>query len=207
MDLIIPALVLSGGASSRMRSPKALLPAGRQTFLARVIGTLTSGGVTEIVVVTGIHHEAIAAEVARCAAGRDVRVVQNGTPGADQRSSLLCGLDAVDGGDIVAVLVALVDHPFVSAATVGALLRAFTDTGAPIVRPASRGRHGHPVLFARETFAPLRAVHPNVGAKAVVHAFADRVLDVEVDDEGVWTDIDTPDAYRSALARFTTTEP
>ena len=190
-----------------MGSPKALLSDGRGTFLARIVGTLTTAGVDEVVVVTGVHHDVIAAEVGTWPGQRLVQLVRNDRPGADQLSSLRAGLDAVDRGSADAVVVALVDHPFVTPGTVQALLSRFTETGAPVIRPACRGRHGHPVVFARETFASLRSVPSTTGAKAVLQAFADRVLDVELGDEGAWTDIDTPDAYRSALARFATVGP
>ena len=189
-----------------MGAPKALLSAGRDSFLARVVRTLTMAGVDEVVVVTGVHHDAIASEVGAWTGRWPVQIVRNEAPGADQLSSLRLGLDTVDQEGTEAVVVALVDHPFVASSTVRALLSTFTATGAPVIRPAYRGRHGHPVVFARETFAALRSVPASNGAKAVLQAFADRVLDVELDDEGAWTDIDTPDAYQSALARFATVE-
>ena len=99
------------------------------------------------------------------------------------------------------MLVALVDHPFVTSATVAALVARFLSARAPVVRPVCQGRHGHPVIFAREVFDSLRAAREG-GAKAVVRASAGRGLSVEVEDEGIWTDVDTPEAYRAALARF-----
>ena len=51
----------------------------------------------------------------------------------------------------------LVDVPLVSPDTTRRLVRAWRDTGAPIVRPARGEEHGHPVLFDRRVFAELRA--------------------------------------------------
>ena len=61
------------------------------------------------------------------------------------------------------------------------------------------------MIFGQEAVTLLRAsggAAPPDGAKAVVRAFGTRVLDVPVADEGVWTDVDTPDEYRAALQRF-----
>jgi molybdenum cofactor cytidylyltransferase len=151
--------------------------------------------------VTGPHHDAIAAVLAASPAGRAARCVRNPAPDADQLSSLVCGLDAADGQDVEGVLVALVDHPFVTSATVAALVARFLSARPPVVRPACQGRHGHPVIFAREVFDSLRAAREG-GAKAVVRASAGRGLSVDVEDEGIWTDVDTPEAYRAAIARF-----
>jgi molybdenum cofactor cytidylyltransferase len=197
----LPAIVLAAGASERMGSPKALLRVGGDTFVTRIVSTLDAEGVGPVVVVTGGHHDVIEAALAASSVASRVRAVRNPVSGADQLSSLLCGLDALDAGDVAAVLVALVDHPFVARATIAALVRGFLAARAPVVRPVCRGRHGHPVILSRETFDALRA-RPDGGTKAVVRAHAGRSVDVEVDDEGIWTDVDTPDAYRSALARF-----
>ena len=91
--------------------------------------------------------------------------------------------------------VTIVDHPLVRSGTVRALVEAFAATGRAVVRPVFRGRHGHPVVFARSTFAGLRAAPLDDGARAVVRSIGPAVLDVETDDEGVVTDVDTPDDY------------
>jgi CTP:molybdopterin cytidylyltransferase MocA len=51
------------------------------------------------------------------------------------------------------------------------------------------------VIFDRALFEPLRAANLAEGAKAVVRAYAAAQLNVEVGDEGAFTDIDTPEDY------------
>jgi len=70
------------------------------------------------------------------------------------------------------------------------------------VRPAIGERHGHPVVFGREVFDALRSAPVEAGARAVVRACGDRVVDVETDDEGTCIDVDTPEQYARALARW-----
>ena len=193
---MIPGVVLAGGASSRMQGrPKALLPAGpgRGTFLERIVSTLRAGGVDDVVVVTGHHHEAI---VARTALLPMVRVVRNPRPEQGQLSSLLAALGVVDHPGVRAMLVTLVDLPLVSAATVRAVLDAYRRTGAPLVRPGRGGRHGHPVVFDRRLFPELRQADPAHGAKPVVRAHEEEGCVVAVDDPGAFTDVDTPEDYR-----------
>jgi molybdenum cofactor cytidylyltransferase len=91
--------------------------------------------------------------------------------------------------------VTLVDVPLVRAATVEALVEAWRQTGAPIVRPAIGERHGHPVIFDRATFAALRSAPLAVGAKAVIARFRPQVVDLPTDDAGTLRDVDTPDDY------------
>jgi molybdenum cofactor cytidylyltransferase len=201
---VIPALILAAGESRRMGGrPKALLwlPPDDNTFLGRIVDTLRSASLEEIVVVTGAHHEEIAAEVHR--RRLPVLLVENRRHAAGQLSSLLAGLAAVERPEVQAVMVTLVDVPLVSRATVEGVLSAYRSTGAPIVRPVSGDRHGHPVIFDRSLFRALENADPNVGARAVLRDFEAAILDVPVEDEGALVDIDTPadyDRYASGLA-------
>jgi molybdenum cofactor cytidylyltransferase len=191
---MFPGIVLAGGKSSRMGRPKALLPIGStgETFFDRVTRTLIDGGVEEIVVVVGADAEAIRAE-ARPRSG--VRIVDNPDYEQGQLTSLLAGLRAIDAARATAALVTLIDVPLVSAATVRTLIAVQREHGAPIVRPVSNGRHGHPVIFGRELFAELERADPAQGAKPVVRAHAATMIEVPIEDEGAFTDIDTPEDY------------
>jgi molybdenum cofactor cytidylyltransferase len=62
-----------------------------------------------------------------------------------------------------------------------------------VVVPHYRGERGHPVGFDRVCESALRALHGANGAQSVVRAEASAggVFDLEIDDEGVVTDIDT----------------
>lgn len=82
-----------------------------------------------------------------------------------------------------------VDHPFVLLGTVLALVDAYKRTRAPIVLPLHRGWRGHPVLFSRSVWNDLMTA--TGGARTVVHAHHDAVVEVDVPDEGVTRDIDT----------------
>ncbi len=57
-------------------------------------------------------------------------------------------------------------------------------------------------MFDRALFAELRAADPSVGAKAVVRAHEQDILNVAVDNPGAFVDVDTDDAYRNALRQF-----
>jgi molybdenum cofactor cytidylyltransferase len=101
---------------------------------------------------------------------------------------------------LTATLVTLVDVPLVAASTVRAVVDRYRRTQAPIVRPVRGTRHGHPVLIDRSLFESIRAADPNAGAKEVVRAYASPAGDVEVDDEGAFADIDTPEDYEQFAA-------
>jgi len=104
--------------------------------------------------------------------------------------SLACGVAATQ--DASGWLVSLGDMPEIQPATVQAVCGAL-ESGASIVIPCHQGRRGHPVGFSGEHRAALLALEGDEGARRVVRALADRVLELAVDDPGVLADIDTRD--------------
>jgi CTP:molybdopterin cytidylyltransferase MocA len=52
------------------------------------------------------------------------------------------------------------------------------------------------VIATRSIAAEILALPPTAEAREVVHAHVDRTEYLEVDDSGIFTDIDDPDAYR-----------
>ena len=197
---MIRAIVLAAGASSRMGQAKAALPLGTtgDTVVARVVATLLAAGLPSVAVVAGAHIDAVRAAMPRFEPR--ARVVEHLGWAQGQLSSLLAGLAAVDGPNLEAVLVTLVDVPLVRPDSVAAIVHAWRQSRAPIVRPVDGDRHGHPVIFDRAVFDDLRCADPAIGAKAVFAAHASRRLDVPIKDDGAFVDIDTPTDYRIVQA-------
>ena len=194
---MIPAIVLAAGKSSRMGRPKALLPIGPSgdTFLTRILHALRAAGIERAFVVIGGNADAVRATLPPD--DGFFTLVENRQYEQGQLSSLLAGLSAAEANDAVeGVMVTLVDLPLISEATVRAVLDAHRQVpGAPIVRPRKGARHGHPVISHRRLFAELRGADPSMGANPVVRAHAAEEVNVDVADDGPFTDVDTPEDY------------
>jgi molybdenum cofactor cytidylyltransferase len=162
-------------------------------------------GVDDVIVVVGHEAETIAQNFSE--SGLPARFVVNREYDRGQLSSMLAGLHAIDRPGVSAVLMTLVDVPAVKAATVRAVIDSYRITHAPIVRPTSGARHGHPLLIDRSVFAALRAADPETGAKPIVRAHASSSGDIAVDDEGAFTDIDTPEEYQQFIAADSASHP
>lgn len=177
------AVVLAAGAGARLGGvAKALLPIADQRFLDRVLATAGAVGVApaDAIVVVGAP---FAAEVAAAAAAGGATVVINPAPARGMASSVALGFAALPA-TIDAAFLWPVDHPWVTAAT----LRALIARGGGV--PVYRGRGGHPPLVERALFAGLAAAasHPD-GARGVLRG---RLAAVAVDDPGVTRDVDLP---------------
>lgn len=197
---MIPALILAAGRSSRMGRTKALLPAGRdETFLTLLVRALRHGGADHIIVIGRPEADDLRTAVDTLDCG--AQFVVNPQPDRGQLSSLIAGLEVADVAGTRGVLVMPVDMPLVRADTVARVIATFDASRAPIVRATVGGRHGHPVLFALSVFDELRRADPAVGAKVVLRAHADVIVNVEVEDQGAIEDVDAPEDYVRMFGR------
>ena len=194
---MIAALILAAGESSRMGTPKATLAYRGRTFLELIVTTLREAGLDRIVVVLGHQSE----EIQRQVKIEHALVVVNPGYRSGQTSSLQAGLRALAADDPDAVLLCLVDHPAVSAATVKRVVGSFGQQQAPVVIPTYHGRRGHPVLIGRQLFDELLGLTRDAGADSVVRKYRPVAKFVEVDDEGVILDVDDPESYRRLVAQ------
>jgi len=195
---VVSALVLAAGRSSRMGGRDKLLePVAGAPLLRHVVEALSASAVDEIVVVLPPDPgERLAA-----LAGTEVRVVTNPRAAEGMGTSVGAGVTGLRA-DADAVLIVLADMPEVTATDFDRLIAAFDPAeGRAIVRAVTEaGRPGHPVLFGRRFFEPLRALEGDRGARSLIEDDPEFVADVILPGAAAATDLDTPedwDAWRA----------
>jgi CTP:molybdopterin cytidylyltransferase MocA len=187
------ALVLAAGYSSRMGRCKALLPIAGESVLARIVATFRAADVEAldtIAVVSG--HDAEHVEPVARALGVDC--VANPDYARGMYSSVQAGVRALPA-DVDACFLLPVDIPLTRAATIAAIATAYGRRPAPITYPRFSGRRGHPPLIARALFAEILAGQGDGGLRALLATHQGEANDVDVLDEGVVLDMDTPSDY------------
>lgn len=193
---MIAGIILAAGASSRMGTPKALLDYRGETFVGRLVRVLGTS-CNPVIVVLGYHADVIRQRVPPTAT-----IVINPDPSRGQLSSLQTGLVALpaeaDGFAFIPV-----DSPAVAEDTVAKLARTFErrNPSALFVIPRQSGKRGHPVFAARLIAADILALPATSEAREVVHAHVDRTEYLDVDDSGIFADVDDPEAYRQLKER------
>ena len=192
----VAGIVLAGGRSARMGESKPLLQVEGTTFLERAVRVLAEGGCDPIVAV--VPPGETGQKLLPLASRAGARGIPNPDPGAEQIDSLRRGLHALGPG-VRGAAVLPVDHPRVRPATVSALLAAFEESDAPIVRPVHGERPGHPVLFARRVWDELDAPDLESGARDVVHRHHGEIHEVPVDDPGIVIDVNTREEYEREM--------
>jgi CTP:molybdopterin cytidylyltransferase MocA len=176
----IAGLVLAAGAGRRFGGPKAIVMLDGERLVDRATRLVREGGCAPIIVVSG----AVPLDVVAA------RVVENPQWASGMGSSLRVGLAAAREMDAAAVVVALVDTPWVGVDAVRRL-RAAHERGAVIAVATYNGEPRHPVLLGRETWDQAASLAVgDIGARALIAGRPDLIVEVPCDDTGDPRDID-----------------
>jgi molybdenum cofactor cytidylyltransferase len=184
-----------------MGRDKALLPWPLQPADAAPSGTFLSAAielfapfVDMVLVVVGKNEHSLSPIIY----ANGGSLVVNPDPLRGQFSSLQCGLQEVLNRGRDAAMVTLVDRPPVASQTIQALKEAFEnevpDSKWAVV-PEFSGKHGHPILVAREMIEVFLRASATSIAREVEHEHHEKISYVPVDDPLVITNVDTPEQY------------
>lgn len=195
----IAALLLAAGQSRRMgKENKLLAEIDGKPMVRHMAEAVGASKVSSLTVVLG--HEADAVRAAL--ADLNPAYAYNPDYAEGLSTSLKTGLAAV-GDEVDGVVVCLGDMPRVSTGIIDRMIAAFDPVeGRSIVVPTRRGKRGNPVLFAKRFFEEMGGVSGDVGARHLIGNHEDLVVELEVEDESVLTDVDTPDALATIRGRI-----
>ena len=192
----IAALILCAGRSSRIGTPKALLPLGGECVVERIVRLFRSCDVERLLAVTGYDGERIVPVLDACG----VPWVRNPDCDRGMFSSIQEGARRLEG-PCRAFFLLPVDIPLVRRETLILLIEAQKKGRHLVCRPSYKKRRGHPPLLSRKMIGPVLAFDGAGGLRALLANFAESVVDVDCDDPGILFDIDTPEDYAEALRR------
>jgi molybdenum cofactor cytidylyltransferase len=182
------------GASSRMGSPKALLPYQGRPFLEHLLEVTSHREIGVRRVVLGAQAEPISKAVNLKAD----EIVINHDWEKGQLSSIQAALRTLPPGTN-GILLCLIDHPLISSALVQDLIEQFSKSKSPIVLPVYEGRRGHPVIFSASLYDELLRAPLDTGARAVVWAHKGEIEEVRTNEEGCVLNLNDPETMNTAL--------
>jgi len=187
----IGAVLLAAGQSRRMGGPNKLLAElDGVPMVAHVARRLLASRARPIVAVLGNQAEAVDTTLGKLPVER----VRNLDFADGLSTSLRRGIAALPP-DLEGALICLGDMPLISGRHVDRLIAAFNPLeGRAIIVPTRRGKRGNPVLWAKRFFPAMSELAGDVGAKHLIGEHAELVAEVEMEDDAIFVDIDTPEA-------------
>jgi molybdenum cofactor cytidylyltransferase len=193
----ISAIILAAGYSRRMGALKPILKLGDKTILERAIRLFRELAIEEVIVVVGHEAREIIPIVHDCGA----RAIMNGQFERGMFSSVQAGAKALSP-DAHAFFVLPVDIPLVHPRTIEDLLEAYRSGNSQIVIPAFHGKRGHPPLVSARYRNEILSYSGEEGLRGFFKKHDEHSEQVEVADEMILFDLDTPAHYEELLARF-----
>lgn len=180
--------VLAAGFSSRMGSFKPLLPLNDETVIQRVLRVSKAAGIRQRVVVTGYNREALAPLLEKNGAVE----VRNPRFEEGMFTSIQAGVSALPR-NLDGFFVLPVDCPLVTKEVLAALEQSFEPDKFSV--PCYRGKKGHPLLIPAMYRQAILRHDGTGGLKAITDKDYGKMKRIEVREEGVVMDMDTPRAY------------
>jgi molybdenum cofactor cytidylyltransferase len=196
---MISALLLAAGESKRMGATKQLLAVLQEPMLARSLKNLQCPGIGEIVLVLGHDHEKIRETLHLDET--TLKIALNNDFARGMSSSIAAGLSIVSP-DSTGVLIALGDQPLIRPATITALIEDFKSSKKGIAIASYKGRRGHPVIFSRHYYEELKNLSGVVGARSIIQRNPEDSVFIELDDNAILIDIDTPEDLNEVRRGF-----
>lgn len=191
---MLGAVIAAAGLSSRMGDFKPLLPYRGKTILAATVEKLQAVGAEEIVIVAGHRHE----EIRKYFADSSLKIVYN--PHYRERDmlySLQCGIKNIKKATAAFIMPA--DMPAISLQTFADITNAWQANKGELIIPVQNGRWKHPPLIGRRYFADIISFSGENGMRGILNKFEKKAFLIEISDDGLNVDVDTPEEYRRLL--------
>jgi molybdenum cofactor cytidylyltransferase len=198
-EVNIGVIIMAAGGSSRLGTPKQLLPYDGKTLLQYTVDVAKESIANPVIVVLGWKAEDIQTSI------KGATVVVNTEWRDGMASSIRCGINALlqvepstDGA-----LILVCDQPYVTSNLLNQLVSEYQKTKRPIIASSYDNTLGVPALFHKSMFPALLGLTGDYGAKSIIQQHAGEIGAVAFSKGGV--DIDTEDDYKKLSKSKATT--
>jgi len=181
---LITAILLAAGGSSRLGQPKQLVLFKNEFLINYIIDQIGRGGISDIRIVLGSHFS----EIKKHIKNKKLEIIQNPDWKEGISSSIKYGLSNLRTGT-EAVLIFIVDQPFLNPKLIVKIMDKFGISKANIIAACVSGQIVHPVLYRKDVFAKLMELKGDIGGKAIFGK--ETVETINWEDERLLLDIDS----------------
>ena len=195
-DPNVAGLVLAAGTSSRMGTPKQLLPVAGQPLIYRVVKAALRSRLDKVVLVLGHEARKIKDSISELIRHPKLEIVENPSYKDGMSTSIKAGLKVIEN-DFAHMMVILADMPHIDTPLIDQLLKVYLDSGCYLGAVKIGGRRSHPVIFSRKLFPEFHALQGEMGGRRLFDLYEDKACFLDPGPSYIHTDIDTPEDYET----------
>ena len=191
----IAGLLLAAGESTRMGSPKQLLPVNGSNILDIVLQQALRSDLDLVNLILGHKATEIRNTLKTDLQHPKLKISRNEHYKEGIGSSIRIGLSEVEA-DYDHVMIILSDMPRLTATLINLLIHRFFQSHLSLGALQINDRRTHPVIIGRKFYPELRRLRGDVGARDLFLRYPDQTLCVEMGGEYDDRDIDTLKDYQ-----------
>lgn len=172
----IEVLIMAAGASRRLGEPKQFVKYKGETLMRRIAKEAIKANVGNITVVTGSKHEEVASEISDLPIDVFYNKEWEEGLGASIRNGLKYILDKLPATN--AILLTMVDQPFVDATHLKKLVNAYDAARPMIIASAYTATFGVPVLIDSYYFEMMKELKGDEGGKKIFVNYLRNIVEI-----------------------------
>ena len=172
----IEVLIMAAGASRRLGQPKQFVSYKGETLIRRIAREALDANIGDVTVITGFNHDDVEKEISDLGVAIFYNKEWEEGLGASIRNALNHILSVKP--DTNAVLMTMVDQPYVDAIHLKKLVDAYDPSRKMIIASAYQGTFGVPVLVDNYYFAFLKELKGDEGGKRIFVNYIKNIVEI-----------------------------
>lgn len=189
--MIIGALIVSAGLSSRMKAFKPMLELCGSTIVKQLIKTFQNANITEIVIISGHQAQQLEEHLAE----EQVTIIRNKQYAeTDMFYSATLGIKYLSHR-CDALFFTPVDIPLFTPATLLSMCVHLSNSNCDILSPSYQQKKGHPMLMLSTAARKVILYQGDQGLRGAIREFQGNKNTLELPDIGTIIDADYPEDY------------
>ena len=187
---MISAILLAAGQSKRMEGENKLIKKIHGVPLIKLsVQNILTSAVDELIIILGYQREIIEKLIDK---NKKIKLVFNKDFESGIASSIKIGLNHMSK-KTTAFFICLGDMPLVNQDIYNLLIKSRNNK--EIIIPTYKGQQGNPILFLISMKEKIMTIQEDVGAKKILELNKDKIMSVQIDDQGITKDFNTKENF------------
>ena len=187
---MISSILLAAGLSKRMKGENKLTrKINGKPLINLSVENILSSSIDELIIVLGYQKEIIEKLINK---NKKIKFVFNKNFESGMASSIKVGLNHISK-NTDSFFICLGDMPMINSNIYDQLIKSRNKK--EILVPTYKNQQGNPVLFNKSMKAEIMNITGDVGAKKILEINKDKVLNLEINDQGITKDFNSSENF------------